>query len=203
MKIGYVRVSTKEQHLDRQIELMKQEQVDEIRQEMISGKDIENRPIFKELLGYLRLGDTLVVASLDRLGRNYEDIRSSVTLLMDKGVNVKVLDAPFLEFNTENETLDKAMFDMFLSLLSYIAQNEREKLLERQRQGINEAKKQGAYKGKQVEYRDDARNPGKRAIYRQVVSSYKDGVLKVQIAREVGISRTTVYSIIRMSELIC
>ncbi|EGO9037487.1 recombinase family protein [Enterococcus faecalis] len=203
MKIGYVRVSTKEQHLDRQIELMKQEQVDEIRQEMISGKDIENRPIFKELLGYLRLGDTLVVASLDRLGRNYEDIRSSVTLLMDKGVNVKVLDAPFLEFNTGNETLDKAMFDMFLSLLSYIAQNEREKLLERQRQGINEAKKRGAYKGKQVEYRDDARNPGKRAIYRQVVSSYKDGVPKAQIAREVGISRTTVYSIIRMSELIC
>lgn len=198
MRIGYVRVSTKEQHLDRQIEMMKKEHVDEIREEKVSGKDIESRPVFRELLDYLRSDDILIVASLDRLGRNYEDVRSSVTLLMEKGVNIKILDAPFLEFNTGNETLDKAMFDMFLSLLSYIAQNEREKLLQRQRQGIAEAKKRGAYKGKQVEYRADARDPGKRAIYRQVVASYEAGVPKTQIAKEAGISRTTVYNIVKM-----
>lgn len=196
MKIGYVRVSTKEQHLDRQIEMMIQEKVDEIREEKVSGKDIESRPVFKDLLDYLRSDDTLIVASLDRLGRNYEDVRSSVTLLKNKGVNIKILDAPFLEFKTGNDTLDKAMFDMFLSLLSYIAQNEREKLLQRQREGIAEAKKRGAYKGKQVEYRADAKDPGKRAIYKQVMNAYEKGEPKAKIARETGISRTTVYRIL-------
>ena len=71
--------------------------------------------------------------SLDRLGRDYEDIKNTVAFMKQKKVALKILDAQFLDFNTGNELLDTAMFDMFLSLLSYIAQNEREKIRERQR----------------------------------------------------------------------
>ncbi|BDP82462.1 hypothetical protein EfmAA290_31380 (plasmid) [Enterococcus faecium] len=83
------------------------------------------------------------MASLDRLGRDYEDIKNTVTFMKQKKVALKILDAQFLDFNTGNELLDTAMFDMFLSLLSYIAQNEREKIRERQRQGVLLAKKAG------------------------------------------------------------
>lgn len=79
--------------------------------------------------------------SLDRLGRSYEDIKGVVQELSEKEVSLKVLDADFLNFNTGNSLLDKTMFDMFLSLLSYFSQNEREKILERQKQGIKQRKK--------------------------------------------------------------
>ncbi|MDG4870657.1 recombinase family protein, partial [Guyparkeria sp. 1SP6A2] len=81
----------------------------------------------------------------------------------------QILDAPFLNFNTGNELLDTAMFDMFLSLLSYIAQNERVKIKERQRQGVLLAKQAGRYKGRPTEYAPNSKNPQKRLVYQKVV----------------------------------
>lgn len=146
-KIGYIRVSSHDQHLDRQLVMMDEWNVDKLFQEKASGKNTE-RPEFQKLLHFIREGDCVIVASLDRLGRNYEDIKNTVAFMKQKKVSLKILDAQFLEFNTGNELLDTAMFDMFLSLLSYIAQNEREKIRERQRQGVVVAKQAGRYRGR-------------------------------------------------------
>ncbi len=121
MKIGYVRVSSQDQNLDRQIHMLEKYEIDKLFQEKASGKDCD-RPEFQKLLNYIREGDHVIVASLDRLGRNYEDIKQTVMFMKKKKVSLQILDAPFLHFDIGNELLDTAMFDMFLSLLSYIAQ---------------------------------------------------------------------------------
>lgn len=194
MKVAYIRTSTKEQNLDRQIHAVKKENVDKIFSEQLSGKDT-NRPVFQELLSYIRSGDEIVVVSLDRLGRDYTDIIDTVRLLQDRNVQLTVLDAPFLRFNTGNQTLDKAMSDMFISLLGYIAQNEREKILERQKQGIIQAKLRGIYKGRPIKYHAQAKNPKDKLVYLNVSHQLEQEVPIRQIARENGISKTTVYEI--------
>lgn len=196
MEVGYVRVSTKEQNLNRQNQLMNEMGIEKLFEEKESGKNIENRPVFQPVFSFIREGDNLTVTSLDRLGRNYEDIKNTVQLLRTKGVSLRVLDAEFLNFNTGNLLLDKAMFDMFLSLLSYISENEREKILERQRQGIIEAKKKGSYKDRKVEYDSNGTNPQKRLVYNQIVADYQSGKSISEIARGNGASRPTVYKII-------
>lgn len=195
MKVGYIRVSTVNQHLDRQLDSMNQVGVEEIFEEKVSGKNVTDRPKFKEALDFVRKGDTFYVVSLDRLGRDYEDIKATVQYLKDKGVRINILDAPFLNFDTGNDLLDKAMFDMFLSLLSYISQNEREKILERQAEGIKAAKKRGAYKGKVRQYSPTSKDPKHRAIYNQIVNDLQNEKPIAQIAIEAGVTRPTVYKI--------
>src|SRR5690625_2800325 len=102
MKVAYIRTSTKEQNLDRQIHAVKKENVDKIFIEQLSGKDT-NRPVFQEMMNYVRKGDEILIVSLDRIGRNYLDIVETVRLLQARNVRLTVLDAPFLRFNTGNE----------------------------------------------------------------------------------------------------
>lgn len=194
MKIGYIRASTKEQNLDRQIEMMRQVSVDKVFSEKVSGKDM-NRKELKNLLKFVREGDEIIVASLDRLGRDYQDIKEIVRQLQQRCIKLTILDAPFLNFDTGNNTLDTAMFDMFLSLLGYIAQNEREKILERQRQGIQLAKQRGVYKGRPIQYHENAKNAKDRLIYQNIKRMLDEGLPVTQIAKENGISRQTVYII--------
>lgn len=125
-KIGYVRVLSQDQKSNRQVTLLDNQKIDKWFQEKASWKDCDH-PEFQKLLNYIRAGDCVIVSSLDRLGRNYEDIKQTVTIMKKKNVSLQILDAPFLNLDTGNELLATAMFDMFLSLLSYIAQNEREK----------------------------------------------------------------------------
>lgn len=197
MKIGYARVSTKDQNLSRQIEQLTSAGVEKIFKEKVSGKNIKDRYELKKLLSYAREGDKVVVLSLDRLGRNYEDIKEIFELLKKKQVGVEVLDAPFLNFNTGNQLLDTAMQDMFLSLLSYIAEAEREKIRERQRQGIEIAKAKGIYKGRPRDYSSTSTNPQKRVVYQQIITEFEKGHSISQIARDNGVSRNTVYKIIK------
>ncbi|RSJ74530.1 recombinase family protein [Streptococcus cristatus] len=194
MKIGYIRASTKDQNLARQIEMMKQEGVNKVFSEKVSGKDM-NRKELKALLKFAREGDEIIVSSLDRLGRDYQDIKEIVRQLQQRCIKLTIIDAPFLNFNTGNNTLDTAMFDMFLSLLGYIAQNEREKILERQRQGIKLAKQRGVYKGRPIQYHEHAKNAKDRLIYHNVKRMLEEHLPVAQIAKENGISRQTVYII--------
>ena len=194
MKIGYIRASTKDQNLARQIEMMKQEGVNKVFSEKVSGKDM-NRKELKALLKFAREGDEIIVSSLDRLGRDYQDIKEIVRQLQQRCIKLTIIDAPFLNFNTGNNTLDTAMFDMFLSLLGYIAQNEREKILERQRQGIKLAKQRGVYKGRPILYHEHAKNAKDRLIYHNVKRMLEEHLPVAQIAKENGISRQTVYII--------
>ena len=194
MKIGYIRASTKDQNLARQIEMMKQEGVNKVFSEKVSGKDM-NRKELKALLKFAREGDEIIVSSLDRLGRDYQDIKEIVRQLQQRCIKLTIIDAPFLNFNTGNNTLDTAMFDMFLSLLGYIAQNEREKILERQRQGIKLAKQRGVYKGRPIQYHEHAKNAKDRLIYHNVKRMLEEHLPVTQIAKENGISRQKVYII--------
>jgi len=194
MKIGYIRTSTIDQNLDRQKQIMKDYNVDLLYSEQESGK-YTNRPILNKMLNYIRPSDEVIIASLDRLSRNYKDSKEIIQIIKDKGAILTIVDAPFLNFNTNNSTLDTAMFDIFLSLLGYIAQNEREKILEKQRQGIEQAKLCGVYNGCPIKYHAHAKNPQDRFIYESVVSMLQDKKTVQSIANHVGIAKSTVYEI--------
>lgn len=195
-KIGYIRVSSIDQNLDRQIVEMEKLELDMLYQDKLSGKNM-NRPELQNMLSYVRKDDIVYFESLERLGRDYDEIKETVLSLKNKGVQVQFLDAPFLNFDTGNELLDKAMFDMFLSLLSYMAQSEREKIKSRQKQGVAIAKKKGIYKGRKTEYSPDSKNPQKKVLYFKVLELLENGYSKSDIVKETGISRQSVYNIIK------
>ena len=201
MKIGYIRTSTINQNLDRQKQIMKDYNVDLLYSEQESGKDT-NRPILNKMLNSIRPNDEVIISSLDRLSRNYKDLKEIIQIIKDKGTILTIVDAPFLNFNTNNPTLDTAMFDIFLSLLGYIAQNEREKILERQRQGIEQAKLRGVYNGRPNKDHAHAKNPQDRFIYESVVSMLQDKKPVQSIANHVGIAKSTVYEIKKRINLI-
>ena len=143
--VFYCRVSSKDQNLDRQLERAKEVKADKIFTDKFSGKNLD-RPALKEMLDYLREGDTLEVVSLDRLSRDYNDLKELVQQMRKMGVKLIVDDLP--QANTDNELVDQFMMDMMIQLMGFVAQNEREKIRERQAQGIKLAKQRGAYKGR-------------------------------------------------------
>lgn len=146
---GYARVSTKEQHVDRQIISMLDYGVDEKRifTEHVSGKNF-NRPAYKRLIRIVRKGDIIVIKSIDRLGRNYGDIIDQWRMItQDIGCGIHVIDMPTL--NTSGDPADllsRFITDMMLQVLSFVAENERENTLKRQKEGIEAARKRGAIK---------------------------------------------------------
>lgn len=133
-----------------------------------------------------REGDCVIVTSLDQLSRDYEDIKNTVAFMKQKKVSLQILDAQFLDFNTGNELLDTAMFDMFLSLLSYITQNEREKIRERQRQGVLLAKKAGRCKRRPVVYSANSTNPQNRLVFKIVGDMLQQGIPVAEMQKKMG-----------------
>lgn len=184
---GYCRVSTKEQNLDRQLIAMREEGVPEenIFSDKKSGKDF-NRTEWKKLYNKCRAGDTLIIMSIDRLGRDYDAIgRTWKRLTNTKKVNIKVLDMPIL--NTTNNTLvDKLLSDIILQLLAYVAQTERDNLLKRQAQGIAAAKARGVHFGRpEVNVPKD---------FKKIVRDWEDKEISYTEAVELsGLSTRTFY----------
>jgi len=195
MKVGYARVSTIDQNLDRQITQLDENGCKKIFEEKVSGKSKDNREVFNECLEFLREQDTLMVSSLDRLGRNYDDITSVVSELNQRHIKLVVLDMPFLNMDIQDETMAKLFKDMIINLLSYVAETERKKMLERQAQGIAIAKEKGAYKGKPLEYSPNARDKKKRAIYFNIVDDLKNDIPVLRIAEKYDVTRKLVYRI--------
>ena len=148
---GYIRVSTKEQHTDRQhIALLEIGlKPGNIFIDKQSGKNF-NRPEYKRLLRKLKCGDTLYVAAIDRLGRNYEEILEQWRILTkEKHINIVVLDMPLLDTRQKAQDLT-GMFiaDLVLYILSYVAQTERENIRKRQAEGIVAAQLKGVHFGR-------------------------------------------------------
>jgi DNA invertase Pin-like site-specific DNA recombinase len=146
MKLAYIRVSTKEQNEARQVDAMIQEGIDPANFyiDKASGKNFD-RTQYKALLRAARTDDVIVVKSLDRLGRNYEEIREQFKLITDKGIHINILDTPLL--NT-NQVLNggltmKFISDIILSVLGYVAEQERDNIRQRQSEGIRAAKRAG------------------------------------------------------------
>lgn len=149
---GYVRVSSQDQNEARQLIEMEKAGVprDNIYMDKQSGKDF-NRPNYKRLLKKLKEGDILYILSIDRLGRNYEEILSQWRCITkDKKVDIVVIDMPLLDTRRDKNLLGTFISDMVLQLLSFVAQNERENTRIRQAQGIAAAKARGVKFGRPI-----------------------------------------------------
>ena len=147
---GYVRVSTREQNLDRQLLAMKEFGIPEkqIVREKLSGKDFE-RPSYADLLKKMKPGDTLVIKSIDRLGRNYDEILEQWRVITkEKRAAIVVLDMPLLDTRQGRDLTGALIADIVLQLLSYVAQTEREFIRQRQAEGIAAARARGVHLGR-------------------------------------------------------
>lgn len=151
MKYGYIRVSTREQNIDRQLEAICKEGILQkyIYIDRASGKNF-NRKEYQRLLKKMKAGDSLYIKSIDRLGRNYEEILREWNFLTKiKAVNISVLDFPLLNTHSQvNGITGQFLADIVLQILSYVAQIERENTHQRQMEGIEQAKKRGVKFGR-------------------------------------------------------
>jgi DNA invertase Pin-like site-specific DNA recombinase len=176
-RVGYIRVSTLDQNTDRQLEGVK---LDKVFTDKASGKDTA-RPQLQAALEYLREGDLLLVHSMDRLARSVDDLRRLVLDLTKKGVHVQ-----FVKENLTFTGEDSAMSNLLLSLLGAVAEFERSMIRERQREGIELAKKKGVYKG---------RKPSLASVQvAEIRKRVKAGEKKAALAAEYRISRQTLYA---------
>jgi DNA invertase Pin-like site-specific DNA recombinase len=175
--VGYRRVSTLDQNTSRQLEGIS---LDRVFEDKLSGKDT-NRPQLAAMLTHVREGDTVVCHSLDRLGRNLDDLRRLVTDMTARGVRVQFIKEA-LAFTGE----DSPMANLLLNVMGAFAQFERELIRERQREGIALAKKTGAYRG-----RKPSLTPETIAELRRRVSA---GEKKANLAVEFGVTRMTIYN---------
>ena len=174
--VGYLRVSTLDQREDPQLEGV---ELDRRFTDHVSGKDT-NRPQLTALLSFVREGDTVVCHSMDRLGRNLDDLRKLVFGLTERGVRV--------EFKKENLVFtgeDSPMANLLLSVMGAIAEFERQLIRERQREGITLAKRRGVYKGRPATLNAD--------VVTTLVAKLAAGEKPSVVAREFGISRMTLH----------
>ena len=142
---GYIRVSTREQNEDRQLIALGEMSVPEknIFMDKQSGKDF-NRPQYKKLVKKLKPGDLLYIKSIDRLGRNYEEIQNQWWVLTkEKGIDIVVLDMPLLDTRRGKDLVGTFLSDIVLQVLSFVAENERSNIRQRQAEGIAAAKAKG------------------------------------------------------------
>ena len=147
---GYVRVSSMDQNEDRQLMAMSELNIPQknIFVDKQSGKDFE-RPQYKRLVKRLKSGDLLYILSIDRLGRNYEDIQKQWRILTkDIGIDICVIDMPLLDTRSGKDLMGTFIADLVLQILSFVAQSERENIKKRQAQGIAAAKAKGVKFGR-------------------------------------------------------
>lgn len=195
MIIGYARVSYIDQNLERQLDNLKTFGVEKIFTKKQSGKSITNRPVFQEALNFVRMGDRFVVESIDRLGRNYDEVINTVNYLKDKEVQLMIISLPMMNEVIGNPLLDKFMKDLIIQILAMVSEQERNESKRRQAQGIKVEKEKGVYKGQPQLYSPNAKDPQKRVIYQRVVEMLEESKAISKIAKEVNITRQTVYRI--------
>ncbi|ABJ56623.1 recombinase family protein [Oenococcus oeni] len=194
MKIAYARVSSQEQNLARQIARLKAIPVDRIFAKKQSGKNFSERNKLKNLLFSLKKGDIVYVTSLDRLGRNANDLTKLIQLIREKGATFQSLDLP--DFSAiPDPNLRNMLNDILLTVFKFQAQSERERIHERQRQGIEIAKTKGIYKGRPVLYSALTNNIHRRSIYLAIKKDLKKGESAIRLAKKYGVSHSTVYRI--------
>ena len=180
-KIGYARVISKEQHLDRQLAALKD--VDKLFTDKLSGANT-NRPELQKMLAYIREGDIVLVTELDRLGRNNQDLTKIMNTIQNKGATLDVLNLPSMT-GIADPNLRQLMTNLIIELYKYQAESERKRIIERQQQGIALAKRQGKYHGRKPQYaKDDPR-------LQHAFKLYQAGMSDVDVARNTGIKRTT------------
>ncbi len=185
---GYVRVSSKEQNEERQIIALREVKVPDcnIYMDKQSGKDFE-RPSYKKLVRKLRPNDLLYIKSIDRLGRNYEEIQVQWRLLTkEKGIDICVIDMPLLDTRRGKDLVGTFLSDIVLQVLSFVAENERNNIRQRQAEGIAAAKARGVRFGHPPRELPDSFDSLRRA--------WREGRISlIQAAKACGIPKSTFY----------
>ncbi|QKX08614.1 recombinase family protein [Lactiplantibacillus plantarum] len=180
-KIGYARVSSKEQHLDRQLAALKS--IDKLFTDKLSGAN-KNRPELQKMLAYIREGDIVMVTELDRLGRNNQDLTQIMNTIQNKGATLDVLNLPSMT-GIADPNLRQLMTNLIIELYKYQAESERKRIIDRQQQGIVLAKQHGKYHGRKPQYTED--DP--RLLH--AFKLYQAGMSDIDVSRKTGIKRTT------------
>ena len=186
----YIRVSSKDQNLARQLEDLKRLDIPEenIFIDKQSGKDF-NRPAYQKLIETIQEGDIIYFHSIDRMGRNYDDILKQWQYITKEiKADIIILDMPLLDTTTRGEDLTgRLIADIVLQLLSYVAQRERENIKQRQAEGIAIARAQGKFKKKDIDMDK----------FRQLKADVDKGLLSVQTAYEdLGVCKRTWYNLV-------
>lgn len=196
MIIGYARVSSEKQNLSRQIQELEKYGCDKIFKEKQSGKNFKDRKIYNDMRSKLRFNDVLVVHDLSRLGRNKEEIKNEWKYLIDNEIDIVVLNMPILNTTQYKELagVGKLVSDIVLNLLSWVVEEERERSKIAQQEGIKIAKENGKYKGRPTKYHTNATGKDK-IIYNEIVKNIKTGKSVMDIHKNIGISRNTIYKI--------
>lgn len=193
---GYARVSSKDQNLDRQLDQLKAIGIEprNIFCDKASGKNF-NRPSWNSLIDQLQKGDLLVVVSLDRMGRNYTDIKEQWQHITHTiGADIKVLDMPMLDTSQTAESLDRRFIaDLVLQILSYTAEKERKNIHARQEQGIKAAQERNVKFGRPAAQFPDG--------WEQTYNAWKDGQITATAAMDsLNLKRTTFYKLVKQYE---
>lgn len=185
---GYVRVSSQEQNEDRQMIAMRQFQVAEenIFVDKQSGKDFD-RPNYNRLIDKLHEGDIIYILSIDRLGRNYEEIQNQWRILTkEKAVDIYVIDMPLLDTRNGKDLMGTFIADLVLQILSFVAQSERENIRRRQAEGIAAAKARGVKFGRPVIPLPEN--------FKEIVEGWRTGVIsRAEAEKLCGVSESTFY----------
>lgn len=194
---GYVRVSSTDQNEDRQLIALRDKGVDDkkVYIDKQSGKDF-NRPQYKKLVRKLRAGDLLYILSIDRLGRNYEEIQNQWRVLTkEKGIDICVIDIPLLDTRQGKDLMGTFIADLVLQILSFVAQSERENIKKRQAEGIAAAKARGVKFGRpEKEVPDD---------FRKIVKAWEQKNLPFsEVLKKCNMSEATFYRRLREYRLL-
>ncbi len=183
-KIGYKRLSSTDQKTDRQLESL---QLDIVFEEKISGKDTK-RPQLEAMLGQLREGDHIYIHELSRLGRSMIDLYRLVDKILEKGVIITFLKEKITY--APGQVADP-MQEAMLGMLATFSQFERSLIRQRQREGIEAAKKAGKHLGRPVKLNDQQRA--------EVIEKHQEGMNPTQLSQEYGVSRGTIYNAVRLN----
>ena len=197
MEYGYARVSTKDQNEQRQLIALREFGIEDKRVfvDKQSGKDFE-RPNYRRLIKKLKPDDTLVIKSIDRLGRNYDEILEQWRIITKKkDAAIVVLDMPLLDTRQGRDLTGTLIADIVLQLLSYVAQTEREFIRQRQAEGIAAAKARGVHMGRPAKNTPDG--------FEQLVTLWeKKKISMEQILQECGMSEATFYRRLRENRIL-
>ena len=184
---AYIRVSTREQNENRQLDSLTGLKIDEIIVEKASGKNFVGREKYQQMKSQLRKGDLLIVKSIDRFGRNYSQICKEWESIINLGVDIQVLDMPILNTrDNQNGLTGRLITDIVLKLLGYVAERERDNIKSRQTEGIASAKSRGVKFGRPV-----AEIP---KDFIRCYELYKHGLIKVKdVMSMCNIAKSTFY----------
>ena len=194
---GYIRVSSMDQNEDRQLDAMDALGISPayIFTDKQSGKDFQ-RPAYKSLVKKLKPGDLLYILSIDRLGRNYDEIQNQWRILTkEKGVDIAVIDMPLLDTRNGKDLMGTFIADIVLQILSFVAHSERDNIRKRQSEGIKSARAQGVHMGR------PAKRPSENFL--ELAKQWERGKLKTKdFIAQSGMTETTLYRRLREHQIV-